>query len=288
MALRSRLPTALHEVSRRGYIRVGTTTAAARCEPDFIMVGASRSGTTSLFRALMDHSQVVRPTVNKGVRYFDLNYGRGRAWYRGHFPLRTVAERHAAPVGPPRVFEASGYYLFHPLTAARIGSDLPDVKLVAMLRDPVERAFSAWKHESARGFEWESFERALELEDERLLGEVDRITRDVGYESFCHRHHSHRSRGEYVDQLERLIRHVPREQIYVMQSEAFFDQPELEFRKLTAFLGLADRVPASFSQYNARPSSPMPLSVRRQLEDHFAPFNERLERLLGEPLRWRG
>lgn len=286
MALRNHLPTALHEVSRRGYIRIGTATASARCEPGFIMVGASRCGTTSLFRALVEHPQVIRPTVNKGVRYFDLNYDKDRSWYRGHFPLRSVAERRTAHVGRPTVFEASGYYLFHPFAAARIAKDLPDVKIVAMLRDPVERAFSAWKHESARGFEWESFERALELEEERLAGEVDRMSRDVTYESFCHRHHSHRGRGEYVDQLEEFMAHIPRERIHVIQSEAFFEHPAQEFTRLAAFLGLADYLPSAFPQHNARPSSPMPSTARRHLEDHFAPFNDRLERLLGEPLRW--
>ena len=66
--------------------------------------------------------------------------------------------------------------MFHPLAARRIGADLPNVKVIAMVRDPVERAYSAYKHEFARGFEWEkSFGRALELEDERLAGEIERI-----------------------------------------------------------------------------------------------------------------
>lgn len=285
MSARGLVPRRLHEASRRAYLAVGQATAGHRLRPSFIMMGASRAGTTSLFRALSVHPQVLRPTVNKGVRYFDLNYGRGWGWYMGHFPLTRMAESKARG-GAPMAFEASGYYVFHPLVAKRIAADLPEARLVVMVRDPVERAYSAWKHETARGFEWETFERALELEDDRLRGEVDRMARDVTYESFCHRHQSHRARGEYVDQLERILEHFPREQLHVMQSEAFFAQPELEYGRLLAFLGLSPHQPASFDVHNARPSSPMPKRVRAQLEEHFAPYDARLEALLGEPLRW--
>lgn len=286
MALRQRVPRPLHEVSRAAYLKAGILTARSRIEPSFIMVGASRAGTTSLFRALSQHPAVLRPAVNKGVRYFDLNYDKSWDWYRGHFPLERTARHRAEGFGTPAAFEASGYYVFHPVAVARIAERLPNVKLVAMFRDPVERAFSAWKHESARGFEWESFESALDLEDERMIGEVDRMARNPGYESYSHRHHSHRQRGEYALQLDRMWAALPREQVMVIQSENFFSQPETEFAQLVDFLGLTSFRPGSFDRHNARPSSPMSSSVRRRLEDHYAPFNHRLEAMLGQPLRW--
>lgn len=286
MSLRSVVPSSLHAVSRNAYVKAGTLTAAGRLEPSFIMVGASRSGTTSLFRALSTHPAVFRPTVNKGVRYFDLNATRTRAWYLGHFPLRRIASLRARHVGSPVGFEASGYYMFHPFAVPRIAEMLPDVKLVAMLRDPVERAYSAWKHESARGFEWESFERALDLEDDRLLGEVDRMAHDARYESFSHRHHSHRSRGEYAGQLQRMWEHLSPEQVHIIQSESFFENPDKEYARLLDFLEIPRFKPTTFAQHNARPGSPMALATRRRLEDHYAPFNDRLERMLGQRLLW--
>jgi hypothetical protein len=284
---RAAVPRQLQEASRAAYVAVGRATAKRRLPPSFLILGASRAGTTSLFRALLAHPQIARPPVNKGVRYFDLNYGRGWRWYMGHFPLRMTSAMRvhgAAPV----TFEASGYYLFHPFAAERIAKDLPDAKLVVMVRDPVERAYSAWKHESARGFEWESFERALALEDERLQGEVDRMRRNVNYESFCHRHHSYRSRGEYVDQLERVLAYVPREHLHVIQSEEFFAQPHSTYGRLLDFLGLSLHQPAEFNVHNARPSDPMPSELRAQLRCHFAPYDARLESLLGERVRWSG
>ena len=100
-------------------------------------------------------------------------------------------------------FESSPYYMFHPLAAGRIARDLPGVKLLVLVRDPVERAYSAHAHELARGFETEPFERALELEDERLGGEAERITADPAYLSHSQQHHAYVARGQYADQLER-------------------------------------------------------------------------------------
>lgn len=288
-SLRGLVPAPLQNASRAAYVTAGRLTAGLRLEPGFIMVGASRSGTTSLFRALSAHPQVVRPTVNKGVRYFDLNHARGSSWYRGHFPVGSLAQRRSgasADVAPVMAFEASGYYIYHPFAVPRMADELPDVRIVAMLRDPVERAFSAWKHESARGFEWEPFDRALELEDERLAGEVERMAADPAYESFAHRHQSHRSRGEYAGQLERIYEHFPRAQVHVVQSEVFFAEPAAEYTRLTQFLSLRPFLPPTFGQLNARPSEPMDASIRASLTAHFAPHDARLADLLGEPLRW--
>jgi sulfotransferase family protein len=271
---------------RDAYVWIGRASAGLRLTPGFVMVGASRAGTTSLFRALSAHPQVQRPAVNKGVRYFDLNYDRPFAWYQGHFPLAAAARRRAGGLGEPVAFEASGYYMFHPFAIERLAHVLPGVRIVAMLRDPVERAFSAWKHESARGYEWETFETALELEDDRLKGEVDRMRADPAYESFCHRHHSHRQRGEYADQLERIYACFPREQVHILESERFFAQPETEYSRLIEFLGLQPFAPRQFDQHNSRPSAPMGDAVRRRLERHYEPYNQHLAELLGHRPAW--
>ena len=285
-SLRKAAPEGLKHTGRRVYVQMGTATAGLRMQPAFIMIGAQRCGTTSLFRALMAHPQVVRPTFHKGVNYFDLNYYRGPGWYRGHFPVAEIARRRTRGLGEPAAFEASGYYLYHPFAVERIAQDLPHVKLVVMLRDPVERAFSAYKHEYARGFEWESFEEALKLEDERLMGEIDRMRRDLAYESFPHRHHSYRHRGQYAEQLDQVLQYFPRDQLHVMDSETFFTSPADQYRELLAFLGLRSFEPASFGRYNARPGEPLPDRARRMLEEHYAPHNERLATLLGRPLGW--
>lgn len=257
-----------------------------RTTPDFVIVGAQRCGTTSLFRALMNHPQVSRPTAYKGVNYFDLNYFRGWDWYLAHFPVARILAWKARTSGPPAVFEASGYYLYHPFAIHRMARDLPDAKVVVMLRDPVERAYSAYQHEYARGFEWEKFPAALDLEDDRLVGEVERMRRDPGYESFTHRHHSYLHRGHYADQIERLLSHYPRDQVHVVMSEEFFESPAVQFCSLVDFLHLDSSPNVGFDRYNAQPRSDMHPAVRERLRNYYAPHDERLAALLGRRPAW--
>jgi hypothetical protein len=265
----------------------GGLTASLRLEPGFIMIGAQRCGTTSLFQALAAHPQLMRPPFRKGVNYFDLNYYRGRNWYLGHFPVAAAARRTAAAYGDPVAFEASGYYLYHPFAVSRLSRDLPGSRLVVMLRDPVERAFSAYKHEYVRGYEpVDVFEKALELEDERLAGEIDRMRDDSRYESVAHRHHSYKHRGHYAEQLERVFALFPPDQVHVVDSEAFFEQPGQEYQRLLAFLGLRHFEPASFGPYKGHASAPMNPATRRMLEEYYAPHDEHLAALLGRKPRW--
>jgi hypothetical protein len=270
------------QLGRIAYRQLTTATASYRLMPGFIMIGAQRCGTTSLFLALAEHPQVMRPPFRKGINYFDLNYLRGENWYRGHFPISVSARRGAAGYGAPIAFEASGYYLYHPLAAERLARDLPAAKLVVMLRNPIERAFSGFKHERACAFEEEeSFEKALELEDARIAGEIEKMRDDPGYESYSHRHHSYRHRGQYAEQLERFFAFFPREQVHIVQSEAYYANPPREYQRLLTFLGLSPFEPDGFSQPKAHPSAPMNPATRQMLARHYWPHNERLAELLG-------
>jgi hypothetical protein len=269
------------------YNALGVATSPLRMMPDFLVIGDQRCGTTTIFKAQSEHPQVLRPPVEKGIDYFTFNYGRRESWYRGHFPISSLARLRTARHGGPVAFEACTYYMFHPFAMERIAQNLPDVKLVVMLRDPVERAYSAYKHEFARGFETESsFERALELEDERLEGEHEKMRADVSYESFAHRHHAYRRRGQYVEQLDRVYAHFDSSQVHVLDSEGFFAEPKQEYRRLIEFLGLSPFEPETIDQDNARPGSPMPEAANQLLADHYRPYDEKLAALLGRNPGW--
>lgn len=286
MSIRTHVPRSVVPTAQKALRRFGRSTARWRSSPGFVVIGGQRCGTTSIFKALADHPQVMRPAVEKGTDYFSMHYTRGPDWYHGHFPLRSSAAL-ARPDHRPRVaFEACTYYMFHPFAIERMARDLPDVKLVAMLRDPVERAFSAYKHEFARGYDTEpDFLRALQLEDERLDGEIERL-RDPSQDSFAHRHHAYRRRGEFAEQTARVLEHYPREQLHVMESEAFFADPAGEYRALIDFLGLRQWQPDSFEAHNARPSKPMPADAHEYLTEHYRPLDAELADLLGRTPFW--
>jgi hypothetical protein len=260
----------------------------ARMLPGFLIVGGQRCGTTSMIRALSQHPAVFSAALHREVHYFDSGYGRGLAWYRSHFPLQARARLAARAAGAaPVAFESSPYYMFHPLAADRISRDLPGVKLLVLLRDPVERAYSGHAHEMSMGFETEPFERALELEDARLEGEAERIAADPAYASRSHQHHAYRTRGQYAEQLERLERIFGRERIHVVDSDAFFTDPGPVYNDILQFLGLPRRGPPAFKRRNARARAPMTGETRSALEEHYRPHDERLATWLGHQPSWR-
>jgi Sulfotransferase domain len=263
-------------------------TSRARMVPAFLIVGAQRCGTSSMSRALSQHPAAFKAVLHKEVHYFDTGYAHGPGWYRGHFPLRARARLAARPPGTvPMAFESSPYYMFHPLAPGRIARDLPGVKLLVLLRDPVERAYSAHAHESARGFETEPFERALELEEERLAGEAERIKADPGYLSYHHQHHGYRTRGQYAEQLERLELLFGRDRIHVIDSGDFFTDPRPVYDGVLAFLGLPGGIYPPFERHNARPRSPMAPSVRSALQEYYRSYDERLATWLGRTPSWQ-
>jgi Sulfotransferase family len=236
---------------------------------------------------MMSHPLIYSANYHKGVNYFDVNYHRDFSWYRGHFPTTSALRtRSRGTSGGPITFEASGYYMFHPSAAGRMAGHLPEVRILAMLRDPVERAYSAWKHERARGFETESFERALVLEDDRLAGQEERMVADPGYQGFSHRHHAYVRRGQYAEQLDRLRRFFPADQIHAIESEAFFERPEATYGGVLDFLQLPPVMPDRFDRWNGRPSSPMPDETRTRLREHFRAHDESLAALLGREPAW--
>lgn len=287
MNLRSAREAALPTAQRAAFL-AGRATAPLRATPSLLICGAQRCGTTSMYQALRQHPALLRPVARKGVHYFDdVAYRNGLDWYRAHFPLRAEvarAARHARERAI--VFESSPYYLFHPAAPQRIAQTLPGVRALVLLRDPVERAYSAYTHEYRRGYEPETFERALELEDERLAGEEERLLADPGYASHAHRHQAYLHRGAFVDQLERLTGALGRDGVLVVDADDFFTEPEPVWEDVSRFLDLSPFRP-HFEQHNARPRSAMPDELRARLRRGFDDADARLETWWGRTPSWR-
>lgn len=285
----SRLPAPVITAGRETLIAWNMLSAGRRPLPEFLIVGAQRSGTTSLYRYLLAHPQVLPASPSKGVHYFDKHSGKSLRWYRAHFPTESARrDRERRHGGPVVSGEGSPYYLFHPHVPARAAAAVPDARIIAMLRDPVERAYSHYQQEYARGFEdAETFERAIELEPERLAGERERMLADPGYSSHELQHHSYMARGEYVDQLMAWREHYPEEQVLVICAERFFAEPAAVYAEVLRFLGLPDPPEAPpFKAHNARPSKGMAAETRARLVAHFAEPNHRLEEYLGTTMGW--
>lgn len=258
-------------------------TSPLRFEPGYLIVGAMKAGTTFLHACLTRHPSCAGPP-EKELHFFDNNFHRGARWYRSRFPIRAWMEcrRRRRMISG----EASPYYLFHPLAPERARGVCPGARILVLLRDPVDRAYSHYQQNVRVGFERLSFEAALEAEAERLRGEEDRLRREPGYYSAAHQTFSYVARGEYVEQVARWIEAFGRERVLVLQSERLWDEPEETYGRVLDFLGLEQRPPRAFRPRNRGRYEAMSAATRARLADGFEPANERLFALLGERFDW--
>ena len=252
--------------------------------PDFIIIGAQKTGTSSLFRYLNQHPQL-RASFRKEVHFFDGgldpdvdDFSKGQAWYRSHFP------RKASVVDGQRVFEASPLYIFNPLAPKRIAESIPQAKLILVLRNPVERAISHYFHEVRRGREPLPLMEALQSEDRRLAAALE----GQDFKSYEFIHYSYKSRGLYREQLARYLEHFAMEDILILSSEAMLADPRSTLRRVFEFVG----VDPEFSVGNLRPSNigrnkeAVEPEVYAYLQDYFRAPNEELYELIGQDLGW--
>ncbi len=193
--------------------------------PDAFVAGAQKSGTTSLHRGLETHPQIFFPSGRQEIHFFDIE----AAYARG---LDAYAELFAAHDDRPVVAQTSPLYLYEPVVAERISGAVPEAKLLFILRNPVDRAYSHYWHEVRYGYEKLPFADALAAEPERLKG---------GFEA--RRHYSYLDRGRYAVQLQRFLDLFSADQIMVcLQDELAEDPPEL-LRRCAGFFGADPRYP---------------------------------------------
>lgn len=246
--------------------------------PGFLIIGAQKAGTTSLYDYLVLHPEV-GPAQTKEVHYFDINGHRRESWYRGHFPPSSAGYKITG--------EATPYYLFHPFVPARVGARLPEVKLIVLLRDPVTRALSHHNYLCRLGLETLELEAALDHEELRLAGQEFRLA-NPRYRSHEHQHHSYLARGRYAEQLERWFRVFSREQVLILSAEEFFARPHDVYRETLTFLDLSDYDPGPMPARNASGYPEIGPQSRDRLRAYYAPHNERLFELLGRDFGWNG
>lgn len=252
-------------------------TSGLRLLPTFLIIGAKRSGSTSLFEYVSSHPDVAPCHVKKGTHYFDVNYGRGWRWFRSNFPLPSAGKITG---------EASPYYMFHPLAPGRIAAALPDVRLIAVLRDPVTRAYSHFQYETRRGFEDLALDAALDREENRLAGEVERMVADPTYQSFEHRHHAYLARGRYAEQLAQIEQHFRPDRLLLLQSEAMFADPDAALARVWSFLGLPPYRLGEVEAFKAGSYDAIPDSPRNRLTSYYAEPNEGLYARSDVDFRW--
>ena len=282
--------------SSRFFYRMSTS--QVRLLPDFIIIGTQRGGTTSLYYYLTEHPGIARALM-KEVHFFDDNFREGLNWYRAQFPS-SLQKYYAERIRKEHFItgESSPYYLFYPPAPKRISALVPQAKLIVLLRNPVDRAYSHHWLVTLEGNETLSFEEAIKREGERMAGEHEKILANEHYSSFNHRHYSYLARGIYVDQLKHWMNYYPKEQFLILCSEDFYRDPAGVTQQTLEFLGVPGQeiqISKEYKQYRLarktgylQQQKPplMPPHVRKYLVDYFKPHNARLSQFLGRDFGW--
>jgi hypothetical protein len=256
-----------------------------RLLPDFVIIGAAKAGTTSLYAWICDHPGVERAGA-KEIHYFSFHNYRGTDWYRSHFPFERDRRAFAAEHGRPFLTgEGSPSYLLDPEVPARMAKLIPDVKLIVSLREPVDRAYSQFQmRRRDRDEPVESFLTALALEDPSLDGGDARARfRDSDHLDIGR---TYLARSRYAEQLEPWLARFPREQVLVLTTDQLGDDPEGTLDSVYAFLGLPPHRPARLEAVFTSSYESIAPEDRARLAEYFRPHNARLYALLGRDFGW--
>jgi len=195
--------------------------------PDFLIIGAPKCGTTFLHSLLNQHPQVFMPML-KEPHYFSW-IGDARPRWAATKDLDAYKElfEHSLQ-GRVLTGEASTWYLYSPRAAAEIQRQVPNVRLIAILRDPVQRAYSSYQFRRSMGYESLSFIEAISKEPSRI---------SEGAEWDFH----YLNAGKYANQLERYLQFFPRTQLLVLRFEDLTTNPNHSFHQCCKFLGMATK-----------------------------------------------
>ena len=260
-------------------------TSPLRGLPDFVIIGAQKSGTTSLYDFLI-RNPAIASASKKELHYFSLQYNRGKLWYCSNFPT-NLSRHYFYKKTNQRLLsgEASPTYLFYPEVPSRMREILPDAKLIVILRNPVDRAHSQYHHSLRHNHETLSFEKAIKLEEERLAGERERPIEDP-YVISHYRTHSYLTRGMYADQLENWFRHYNRKQFLILTTDDLRKNPQQTLDQIFDFLGVSPFQADNLKNSNVGSYKEMNKGTRKFLIEHFKPHNERLSKLLQRNFDW--
>ena len=278
-----RLDSYRHSVltgSFRGY------TSLIRLLPDFIIIGAQKCGTTSFYDYLIKHP-AIHVARQKEIHFFEADFQSGLIFYKRNFP--TKIEKYFVKNIERKKFitgEATPEYLHHPLVPKRLVKTIPNIRLIILLRNPVDRAYSHYNFNVRKGWEKTSFEEAIQLEESRLNGEVDNIFKNESYSAKNFKHYSYLGRGRYFEQINYWQTYFPKKQFFFIQTEDLEKNPQKILKKTFNFLELDHFEIDEMQRLNVGNYKKMAHETRLKLIEYFKPHNEKLYNFLGKKFEW--
>lgn len=249
--------------------------------PNFLLIGAARCGTTSLYETLRSHADIYLPASKRPEPHFFFKheeYRKGLLYYEDRYFPR---DSQALAIG-----EASTSYIFGAHVPERVAQALPHVKSIAILRNPIERAFSGYWHTVKSGLETLSFENAIDLEQHRSNERTHGMAIEI-------RPFAYAARGDYHEQISRWCTYFPRESLHIVVFDDWLNEPDSVLRGLAEFLGVdverfGIKVPPKLNPSwpkHAEMSTPVRQKLRKRFEAGIKDLSEFMQRDLSFWLR---
>jgi len=265
--------------------KIQALTGHSRSLPDFIIIGEMKCGTTSLYDFITRHPGIL-PSKTKEIHYFERHYLWGKNWYASNFPLLLdkknleIKLQHRVLTG-----EATPNYMIHPLIPKRIKNLIPTVKLIAILRNPIDRTFSHYQQAIKKNQENLSFEDAIKIEEKRLDSEKEKIF-DPKYKPYHYMYHTYLHRGHYAELLENWYKEFPKDQILIVDSDKLKKNPKTVTNEIFTFLNLPSFDQKNYDNLLVGKYSEMNPNTKKWLIEYFKPHNEKLYKLLDRTFDW--
>ena len=260
-------------------------TASLRILPDFLVIGVGRGGTTSCFHYLSQHPSIIGSAYDE-IGFFDQNFHLGLNWYRSMFPTKFLKKKIAKKFGKCLTYDVTPAYIRKPWVARRIKELFPEIKLIALLRNPVDKAYSHYHLSLRSGVQKSSFEEMIE-EDIKMIEKFENTNSIIDDEYF--RNYIEKSplgRGLYAQQLKIWFELFDRKQILILTSEELSTDTNKTMNKIFQFLGLPDYNISDTVKRNTANYTNMKTDTRKKLITFFSKYNQDLFKLLNQEFDW--
>ena len=272
--IRNSVSSSYHTYLKRG---ISGITSSSRVLPNFIIIGTVRSGTTSLYYNICEHPSVL-PADYDEIGFFDSNFQLGINWYRSMFPTKADMKKIRRETQYAITGEDTPFYFWKDEVVERISQTLPNVKLILILRNPVDRAYSNYKLAVRTGNEKFSFDDAIDTEM--------RFMKDHTIRESIDQRRSYLAKGLYSKQLKLWRNNYSEKDIHILCTEDMRDKPKEELSKIFKFLEISEydiKNPQQQKMYKYEDMNP---DIRQKLIEYYRPHNRELFDLMGRKFDW--
>lgn len=239
--------------------------------PDFLIIGETKCGTTSLYNYLIKHPKIIDTKGNdekydksyntKEIRFFDRFYNKGVEWYKNCFN-KTKSDEITG--------EATPMYFYRTITIQRILKHIPDVKLIVLLRNPVDRLYSNFYHNYRWVDGWKN-----KYPDFNIFWNS---VHDPDYYLI--------DKGLYYFTFIKWFEFFKKEQFYIMKSEDLYKNLQHEYSQLLKFLEVDNYIIKGITYYRKNNYPPLNKELRKKVENFYSRYNKKLVTLLGDKFNW--